>query len=326
MPSTQPMFSVVIPTIGGDSKLLPLIEGLAAQTLARDEWETIVVFDGADLSPRVGERLDMLGARIVRLDRRQGPSIARNAGAATAAGPFLAFTEDDVVPDPEWLASAALRLAADPSLDVLEGVTKKPGGRAVRIRGDESPQYIPCNLFVRRSLFERIGGYHEGYFDADNGVFFREDADLGFALEGAGARVGREERAIVTHPIEHPRFLDPLRWAKRYEMDALLAKRYPALFRERIEIHELGPLKIRRPIIRASVVYLIGLAIALAGFLAARPILPWIGVAAAAAAFLPIWAKWRFDLKRLPVFLLVPFALLLALLRGKARVRKLNLS
>src|SRR5678815_628059 len=105
--------------------------------------------------------------------------------------------------------------------------------------GDESPQYILCNLFVRRSLFEKIGGFHEGYFDQDNGVFFREDADLGYTLEAAGAKVGREERAIVTHPIEHPRFLDPLRWAKRYEMDALLRKRYPKLFHDRIEIHQV---------------------------------------------------------------------------------------
>ena len=57
----------------------------------------------------------------------------------------------------------------------------------------------------------------------------------------------------VTHPVEHERFLDPLRWAARYEMDALLAARHPRAFRERIEVHRLGPLRVRRPIVRACV-------------------------------------------------------------------------
>ncbi|HMG19620.1 MAG TPA: hypothetical protein VK573_12915, partial [Gemmatimonadales bacterium] len=41
----------------------------------------------------------------------------------------------------------------------------------------------------------------------------------------------------------------------------------------------------------------------------------------ATAAFLPIWAKWRFSPLRLPVALLVPFALVAALVRGWLRVR-----
>ena len=41
----------------------------------------------------------------------------------------------------------------------------------------------------------------------------------------------------------------------------------------------------------------------------------------AGAAFLPIWAKWRFSPLRLPVALLVPFGLVAALVRGWFRVR-----
>jgi hypothetical protein len=35
-------------------------------------------------------------------------------------------------------------------------------------------------------------------------------------------------------------------------------------------------------------------------------------------AFLPVWAKWRFDPLRLPVILAVPFVLVFELLRGVA--------
>jgi glycosyltransferase involved in cell wall biosynthesis len=315
---------VVVPSIGSEKNLQAFLDGIERQTLARDRFEVILVFDGAAVPPSIGSRLTGLDAEAVVLERRSGPPIARNAGAARARGEWIVSADDDVVPSPGWLSSAAARIAAEPTLDVIEGVTLKPGGRSVRMHGDESPQYILCNLFVRRSMFETIGGFQTGYYDASNGVFFREDADLGYTLEAAGARVGREPGATVTHPVEHPRFLDPLRWAKRYEMDALLAARYPRLFRERIEIHQVGPFRVRRPIVRASIGYLVALlaAAAMAAFGHGGMALLFLGFAL--IAFLPIWAKWRFDLVRLPVYLLVPFALVAALMRGASRVRAMG--
>ena len=35
---------------------------------------------------------------------RRGPAANRNAGALRARGEWLAFTDDDCVPDPNWLA------------------------------------------------------------------------------------------------------------------------------------------------------------------------------------------------------------------------------
>ena len=267
--------------------------------------------------------MSAIGARVVRLDARSGPPKARNRGAANATGEFLVSADDDVVPEPSWLERAAERIAAEPGLDVFEGLTVKPGGRTVRIRADESLQYILCNLFVRRSLFERIGGFHEGYYDPENGVFFREDADLGYTLEAAGARVGREPRAVVTHPIEHPGFLDPLRWAERYEMDALLAARYPAEFRERIEVHRMGPFRIRRPIVRACIFHVIALVLAAAALLAGLPDVAAALGLAALAALIVVWSKWRFAPLRLPVAALVPWVMVRAQVRGWARARRL---
>jgi hypothetical protein len=182
-------------------------------------------------------------------------------------------------------------------------------------------QYLPTNLFVRRDAFARAGGYREDYFDPETGVYFREDSDLGFTLEAQGARGGLEPRCRVVHPDEHPRFLDPLRWARRYEMDALLARRHPERFRERIESHRLGPFRIRRPVVRAS----LGFVAALAAAAVAAGAGAW-GAAAgllvlALAALVPVWAKWGLDPRRLPLVPLVPFALLAALLRGRRRAR-----
>jgi GT2 family glycosyltransferase len=319
-----PLFSVVVPTTGREDRFGPFLEALARQTLPRDRFELIAVFDGATPAPALARRLAGLGARAVTLDRNCGPPAARNRGAATARGDYLVWTEDDVVPEPDWLERAASHLARDPQVDVIEGVTRKPGGRTVRVRAVEGGLYILCNLIVRRALYERVGGCHEQYFDPATRVFFREDTDLGWKLEHAGARVLLAPDVVVVHPEEHPRFLDPLRWTRRYVMDGLLAARFPRRFHERIEVHRLGPFLVRRPIVRASMVYVVAFAAAAAAAVAGRGGLAGVLAALAAVAFLPVWAKWRFEPRRLPVFLLVPFGLVAALLAGHRRARRLG--
>lgn len=318
---SQPRFSVIVPTRGDATRLLPLLESLRLQTLPPDRREIIVVFDGGTPDDAVAARIADLGARMVRLERRSGPGAARNAGVRVARGDFIAFTEDDVTPAPDWLAQAAARLDAEPALDVLEGATLKPGGRPVRVLGDGQRSWLPTNLFVRRTRFESVGGYHEGFFDLERAIYFREDSDFGFTLEEAGATMGMAPEARVTHPEEHPGWLDPLRWARRYEMDALLAQRHLRYFGERIEVHRLGPLRIRRPIVRAAWVCVLAIAGALVVPLFGRRDLALILLILAGVAFVPIWAKWRFSPRRLPAALLVPFVLVGALVRGWIRVR-----
>jgi glycosyltransferase involved in cell wall biosynthesis len=320
---SSPQFSVVVPSRGERAKLANLLDALEHQTLPREHFEIILALDRAELPPDLAARVAAIGVRTVRRPVRSGPGAARNCGAAEARGEFIAFTEDDVTPAPDWLERALAHLNADPPLDVLEGSTTKPGGRSVRKLDAGGHAWLPTNLFVRRSLFERVGGYHEGFFDPANGVYFREDSDFGFTLEEAGARISRAPEARVEHPDEHPGYLDPLRWAQRYEMDALLAARHPRLFRERIEVHRLGPFRVRRPIVRAAWVVVLAIVAALVSAVAGRREMAPPFLLLAGAAFLPVWAKWRFAPLRLPVLVLVPFVLVDALVRGWFRARSL---
>lgn len=326
VPESAPRFSVVVPTRGDPAKLSNLLDALDGQTLARERFEIILACDGVEPRPALAERLRRSGIRVARLPVQSGPGAARNRGVAVARGEFLAFTEDDVTPAPDWLELAQARLGADPSLDGIEGLTTKPGGQPVRMLDAGGPSWLPTNLFVRRALFERLGGYYEGYFDRVRGIYFREDSDFGFTLEEAGARIVTAPEVRVEHPDEHPGFLDPLRWAGRYEMNALLAARHPRLFRERIEVHRLGPWRIRRPVVRAAWIFVVA---AYGAFFAAalgrRPLALGF-LMLAAVAFIPIWAKWRFHPLRLPVVLLVPFGLVASLIRGWFRVRSSSAS
>src|SRR5262249_56177777 len=105
--SMPPFFSVAVPPLGRVTKPSPLIVALERQTLPLDRFEVIVVFDGVEPASAIQSALEALGARILRLEARSGPPAARNRGAALARGEFLAWTEDDVVPEPDWLERAA---------------------------------------------------------------------------------------------------------------------------------------------------------------------------------------------------------------------------
>jgi len=319
--SAAPLFSIVVPSRGEPRRLYAWFAALARQSFPRDRWECIVVLDGVRADPGLAASAAAIGARLESLDARAGPGAARNLGADRARGEFLAFTEDDVTPEPDWLARAAARLDEDSLIDVLEGATLKPGGRSVH-RRPAGRFYLPTNLFVRRVTFARLGGYDPGFFDPASGVYFREDSDFGFRLEDAGARVAEAPDAIVVHPEEHAGLLDPLRWARRYEMDARLEARHPRHFRERIEVHRLGPFRVRRPIVRAAQVYVLASIAATLAALMRANLAAWILLGVALLAWIPIWAKWHLDLRRLPVALIVPFVLVGALARGRARQRR----
>ena len=314
-------FTVIVPTRGDDALLGRLLSSLTAQTFPRDRWDLVIAFDGAEPTDEERGSLERLRATVVALPVRRGPGAARNEAALRATGEFLAFTEDDCVAAPDWLEAADAHLRSEPALDVLEGATLLPTGRPARRRRGEGATWLPTNLFVRRSLFERLGGYCEEFFDADRGVYFREDSDFGFTLIGAGAHVAHDARPRVIHPLEHEGWLDPIRWARRYEMDPLLAARHPRAFREEIEVVQLGPFRIRRPFVRVCIAYALSLAACAAAVALGEPgVASWFA-ATAIFALLAVWSKWRFAPARLPLMPVVPLVLLLSLARGGRRAR-----
>jgi len=315
------LVSVIVPTRGRRARLEGLLAALARQTLPRDRWELVLAADRTTVDAALAPALAALGARVVRGDG--GPGAARNRGADAARGTWLAFTEDDCTPAPDWLARAAARLDIAPASEVLAGVTLKPGGRPVHRQRPDAPLWLPTNLFVRRDVFTRAGGYCEDYFDAASGVYFREDSDFGFTLEAIGARVVEAPDVRVEHPDEHARFWDPVRWARRHVMDPLLAMRHPERFRRAIEVHALGPLRVRRPIVRACLAFVVALAAAAVATAFGALVVGGLLAIVAVTALLVVWAKWRFDPRRLPVLPLVPFVLVASLLAGHRRAARL---
>ncbi len=105
---SEPVVSIIIPTYNRPKQLTACLSSLERLEYPRDCFEVIVVDDGSDqpmdsvVTP-VEKRLDI---KLIR-QKNAGPAAARNKGAEHAKGIFLAFTDDDCQPHPDWLRALA---------------------------------------------------------------------------------------------------------------------------------------------------------------------------------------------------------------------------
>lgn len=105
----RPEVTVVLPTHRRPLSLGRVLDGLASQRAADFGWDVVVVDnddDGVGTASKV--LTDLVGFPVpVRsvLEAEMGASNARNRGVAEATGDVVAFIDDDVVPDADWLRS-----------------------------------------------------------------------------------------------------------------------------------------------------------------------------------------------------------------------------
>src|SRR5579859_2653801 len=93
-----PVVSVIIPTVRRPTLLARAADSVLTQTMR--DLELIVIVDGPDdatVASLATIRDDRL--RVIQIPSSIGPGNARNAGAATARAPWIAFLDDD----DEWL-------------------------------------------------------------------------------------------------------------------------------------------------------------------------------------------------------------------------------
>lgn len=330
---TAPFFSVIIPTFNRRDSLREVLVSLARQEEVPGGFEVIVAVDGStDGSAEMLPELALPYSLRWVLQANAGASEARNAGAALASGEYLALTEDDVLPASDWLKTAYSHLF-DRSLDILEGVTEYmgSGGSVRRFEPPGIPSFIPCNLFIRRSSFLAAGGYESAFFDRMAGLYFREDADLGFRLLDMGFSVYIAGDVRVAHPLQFSTLGAALRHARRYQFDPLLFSRHPRRYREFIEVKRIAGITVHRPQHYVALAAGCAAVVMIAGAVAGAPAL-W-GSGAAAVLLSGVLFRYKYhgtrafspsEAGRTIAFVAVPFVYLASLLRGCIRYRSIG--
>ena len=266
--------TVVVPTLGRPS-LAVLLEALAGQPCPLP-LEVLVVDDRPE---PVGPLPVPPGVTVVP-GPAAGPAAARNTGWRAARHDWIAFLDDDVLPDPDWLPRLAADLTrAGDEVGGVQGVLRVP------VPTDRAPTdwervtagladgaWITADMAYRRAALARVGGFDERLPRA-----FREDAELAHRIRRAGWLLRRGERS-ATHPVRPESRWVSLRAQRGNADDALLRRLYGPRWRELLQI----PPGRRH---RHAAVTAAGLAVVVAGLAAAGTRRPgWALTAGLAAA------------------------------------------
>src|SRR3984885_5712070 len=94
-----PDLSVVICSLNGAAGVARCLDALATQTIY-PRMEIVVVDDGS--TDGTGDHPRARGAVVIRHATNRGLAAARNSGLHAAAGPIVAFLDDDCEPDSRW--------------------------------------------------------------------------------------------------------------------------------------------------------------------------------------------------------------------------------
>jgi len=167
------------------------------------------------------ERLDRLlaGATVISSPLNLGFAGAVNRAAARAVGEYLVLLNDDAVVEPGWLEALVTAADADPVAGAVGGRILSPDGSSREdgtvLWSDGSvtlldayyrpvPEPPPgprrvdhcsaVSLLVRRSVWEQVGGFDEGYFPA-----YHEDVDLALKIHALGRTVLYQPASTVRH-------------------------------------------------------------------------------------------------------------------------------
>jgi GT2 family glycosyltransferase len=174
-----------------------LLRAIASATAQEPAPAAVIV--AVDHNPALAQRLRAAAPELTVVDNlgeRGGASATRNAGAAVATTPYLAFLDDDAVAHPGWLAALIAPLRADAAV-VGTGGAVEPIWQAGR------PDWFPDefgwvigvtytgmpvetapirnvwseNMAVRRADFHAVGGFRED-FGKVGATSRPEDTDL----------------------------------------------------------------------------------------------------------------------------------------------------
>lgn len=234
--------SVIVPTYKRPRLLLRCLQALTSQVLEKGYYEIIIVSDGPDEKTRdmimniLSEGMPMV--HFHSLPEKCGPAAARNAGWKMAKGELIAFTDDDCIPQPDWLTNAwKIYSKLDLSRVAFSGqtivpISHPPTDYELNISRLSECEFITANCMCTKKALEQVNGFDERFTSA-----WREDSDLQFKFIEHDIPIFKTDSAIVVHPVRKASWGVSLREQKKSMFNALLYKKYPKLYREKIQRH-----------------------------------------------------------------------------------------
>jgi O-antigen biosynthesis protein len=214
-----PRASILIVTHRRVDRLVGCLASVRKHVSTEVPYETLVLFNGTPVSARERVTPALRADTVFANGVNHGFAAGNNRLAALARGDFLVFLNDDTEVQPGWLealvetadvratveAVGSRILHPDGKLQEAGSIVWRDGSTIGVGRGlpagsrrydylREADYVSACSLLVRRSTFERIGGFDERYFPG-----YVEDVDLCLTIRALGGRVLYQPRSVVVH-------------------------------------------------------------------------------------------------------------------------------
>ncbi len=224
----------------------------AATSQDYPDYEVIVVDDGSTDGTEEMVRREFPQVRYLRQEPNRGPAAARNRGIEAATGEIVAFTDDDCLVPPDFLARLAEGYRHYPEVAGVGGYLEAPPevlahnllaryerwvsrhdygvGPREYVGGMECPAGGTNSVSYRRRVLKEVGGFDEGFPFAAG-----EDADLKYRVAQRGYRL-----LFIPVKVTH---LQPYEW-HRFIRQQKMRGRGAAYFEQKHQGHPPTRLRI----------------------------------------------------------------------------------
>src|SRR5574340_1351397 len=211
-----PSVSLIIPTRNRAALLTRMLQSLDRALAAIDGQAQVVVADNGSNDGTAAVIADWIArgpGRSSVFVGEPGRSRAMNRALGEVQAPLIAFTDDDVQVQPDWLREILRFCAEHPEYGAAMGRILMPpevtdpallarvayyGTLPFYDRGDavaDGRHLYGCNMGVRRGLLDRVGPFNERLGVGASGM--HEDGDLARRIIEAGERIGYMPKVIV---------------------------------------------------------------------------------------------------------------------------------
>jgi glycosyltransferase involved in cell wall biosynthesis len=229
MMSNEPEVSVVIPTYNRSALLRSTVDSVLNQD-TQTTFEVVVIDNNSsdDTKDVVASLIETYPGKVrYVVERKQGNAHARNRGIEEAKGAIVAFVDDDVTVDKNWLTSLKTILDARSDLSFVGGKVLPQwngpppswltpdhwaplalldyGNDEFAISGNSPRGLLTANIAFRRNVFEETGMFLPDLQRVKNMIGSMEDHEFLLRVCRSGKQGIYTPRMIATTHIDTER-------------------------------------------------------------------------------------------------------------------------
>ena len=222
--------SVIVPTYNRESLIRRFITSLAKQTYPQSDYEIIVVDDAStDDTKHTCQQLCKTVPNLIFLSMETNAkqSTATNKGLEIARGKYILLTDDDCIPDPDWIQQMYLALQEHP---VIAGCIKTEADNYTELTENISQFHrfmegmkerevgfiAGANMGFHKEVLDKVGNFEPRAPNPDTNLILR--------VRKEGYPVWFYPKAKITHAPQKGGFRNIIKQTIRYSSNTILLR------------------------------------------------------------------------------------------------------